>query len=304
MNNTEGVHISLDDLNKYCLQAKRLKLPNCKQVMTTMGGIHHSGFRGHGMDFLETRRYQPGDDIRTIDWKVTARLKKTHTKIFSGERERQVFFLVDYGPQMFFGTRKAFKSVVAARTTALLAGAAKNQGDRVGGLIFSTEPKKFRQLRPKGGQRGISYLLQAIVDGTSMQNSIFHEDYMNDALIQLQRISHPGSLIFILSDFQGMNKNTKQRISQLAKHNHIVGVFIYDKLEEKLPSSGIYDITDGQQTLKFNSADLHQRHQAYFEQYHTEIKNFFQQHHLQIISLATDDSIYDILQNKFNRIIH
>jgi uncharacterized protein (DUF58 family) len=299
--NTNGVHISLEELIRYCWQAPGLTLASRKQVLTTMGGIHHSGFRGHGIDFLETRRYLPGDDIRTIDWRVTARFKKTHTKVFCEERERPVFFLVDYGPQMFFGTQKAFKSVVAARAVALLACAAKDQGDRVGGLIFSPEPKNFRQLRPEGGQRGVSHLLQAMVDGTSMQNCVFREDYMDSALIRLQRIAHPGSLIFIFSDFQAMGANTEQRLSQLARHNHIVGVFIYDRLEPELPPPGLYDISDGKQALTINSADsqLCQRYQAQFNQRRAYITTFFQQRHLQLLSLATDDSVCDVLQHSF-----
>ena len=117
------------------------------------GGGYVSPYRGRGMEFEEVRAYQPGDDIRNMDWRVTARTGRPHTKLFREERERPVLFLVDLGPSMAFGTRVAFKSVVAARAAALLAWAARDNGDRIGGIVFAG--KRHRELRPAARERGM-----------------------------------------------------------------------------------------------------------------------------------------------------
>jgi uncharacterized protein (DUF58 family) len=286
--------VSLEELIQLRWQARSLSFSSRKKAMAIMGGSHHSGFRGHGMDFLETRRYLPGDDVRAIDWRVTARLKKTHTKVFTEERERPILILVDYSSSMFFGTRKTFKSVIAAKAAALLAWAAVEQGDRVGGLVFSSD--KSYQLRPQGGRHGVLRLLNALIQPISVSND--DKSNLTNALVQLQRVTHPGSLIFIISDFQSMNKQAEKHLTKLARHNHIMGLFIYDQMEKTLPPPGTYDITNGEQygIINSNSKQLQENYQQQFEQRHSDLKTFFQQRQLQFVSLATDQELVETIK--------
>ena len=129
---------------------------------SALAGSYRSRFRGRGVDFLESRNYQPGDDIRNMDWRVTARTGRAHTKVFQEERERPVLVAVDAGPSLFFGTRKRLKSVAAAELAAVIAWAAVRRGDRIGGFLFA--PGSHRELRPAGGRRGAMRMIQSLVD--------------------------------------------------------------------------------------------------------------------------------------------
>lgn len=158
-----GVRVSLQELLALRGEARRLDLAPRGKVLATRSGGHLSPFRGRGMEFDEARIYQPGDDPRNMDWRVTARAGRPHVKLFREERERPLWLLVDQGPAMRFGTRVAFKSVIAAQAAALLAWAAVDRGDRVGGLIFD-EQGRFEQ-KPAARTHGLLPLLQALAVG-------------------------------------------------------------------------------------------------------------------------------------------
>ena len=130
----QGVRLTVDELLALRRDALGLDLTSRYRVSSTLAGGYRSKFRGRGMDFDEVRTYQPGDDIRNIDWRVTARTGKPHTKLFKEERERPVFLLIDQSKHLFFGSRNALKSVVAARAASLLVWASINAGSRIGGI--------------------------------------------------------------------------------------------------------------------------------------------------------------------------
>ncbi len=146
-----GVILGSEELIRLRSQASLPGLAPQRRVMTTQTGPYASPFKGRGIDFAEVRAYLPGDDIRNIDWRVTARTGQPHTKLFREERERPVLLLVDLGASMRFGTRVAFKSVLAARAAALLGWAAVGHGDRVGGVVFAGQ--EHQELRPLGRER-------------------------------------------------------------------------------------------------------------------------------------------------------
>ena len=158
----EGISASLEELIQYHLAAKKRPLHQKQKAASPLAGQYTSTLYGRGLDFAETTAYTPGDDIRTMDWRVLARTGKPHTKRFHEEKERAVYFLVDYNESMFFGTRVTFKSVIAARATALLAWAACHQHDKVGGIIFSGDQQV--ELRPKIGKRGVLPLLKQLAN--------------------------------------------------------------------------------------------------------------------------------------------
>ena len=202
------------------------------------------------MEFDEARLYQPGDDIRSIDWRVTARSGKTHTKLFREERERPVFISVDNRLAMHFATRGVFKSVLAAKLAGLLAWAAEYHGDRIGGQIFSEH--ECRELKPQNGRHAVLRFLNALV---KPQNPIDKEFTLDQVLARLNQHARPGSLVYIISDFRGINDQAETHIAKLSEHCEVVLIFIYDPLESSLPTKGRYRFTDDERDVVIDTSD-------------------------------------------------
>ncbi|EIC19683.1 DUF58 domain-containing protein [Thiorhodovibrio frisius] len=209
-------------------------------------GQHRSRLRGRGMDYRESRHYQAGDDIRNMDWRITARAGHAHVKVFDEERERPVMVVADFGPGMFFASRGAFKSVMAARLAALIGWAAISHGDRIGALLFDGE---HRELQPSGGRRGQMRLIRALVaagdPGPGLAAST-HASELNRALARLRQVIRPGTLVWLLSDFTHADAETERHLSQLIRHNSLLAIEILDPLELAPPPPGRYRISDGQ----------------------------------------------------------
>jgi len=226
------------------------------RVRAPRAGGYRSPFKGRGMEFEESRRYQVGDDIRNMDWRVTARTGEPHTKLFREERERPVLFGVDFRRSMFFATRGAFKSVVACRLAALLAWRSSHQGDRVGGVLWSGTG--HRELRPRRGVRGVLGLISALCDAAAWTADDALDDRAEDAGLEpmaarLCRVAHPGSLVFLLSDFRGFGEPVQEMLAQTGRHSTLVLVMIHDPVEADLPAPGRYLLRDGDRELAIDS---------------------------------------------------
>ena len=202
------------------------------------------------MEFDEARLYQPGDDIRSIDWRVTARTGKTHTKVFCEERERPVFISVDNRPAMQFATRGVFKSVQAAKIAALLAWTAQHRGDRIGGQLFTDS--SCQELKPQNGKHAVlrffNALLKASVN-TELEMTLEH------ALARLVQHARPGSLVYIISDFRGINQKSENHLAKLSRHCDVVLIQVFDPLESHLPAKGRYRFTDEQRDAVIDTGD-------------------------------------------------
>lgn len=213
-------------------------------------GNYLSHFKGRGMEFDETRLYQAGDDIRAIDWRVTARTGKAHTKLFREERERPVFISIDHRPAMHFATRGVFKSVLAAKLAALLAWAAEAHGDRIGGQVFTHT--SCHELKPKNGKQGVLKLFNALVKTPHRGNG---EIFIEQALSRLAHHVRPGSMVYLISDFRGMNSQAEAHLAKLAQHCDVVLLFVYDSLESALPEKGCYRFTYDQRDITIDAND-------------------------------------------------
>ena len=245
----ELVSVSLKALIDLAKPASSLNLQHSQKRSRQSGG-YVSLFKGRGMEFDEARLYQPGDDIRTIDWRVTARTGKTHTKVFREERERPVFISVDNRLTMHFATRGVFKSVLAAKLAGLLAWAAEYQGDRIGGQLFSEH--ECHELKPQNGRHAVLRFLNALVKPHNPLNKAFTLDQV---LARLTQHARPGSLVYIISDFRGINDQAETHIAKLSQHCEVVLIFIYDPLESNLPTKGRYRFTDDERDVVFDSSD-------------------------------------------------
>ena len=272
-----------------------------------LSGLLASKFRGRGTDFAEVRIYQPGDDVRTIDWRVTARTQIPHTKMFQEEKERPVLILVDQSASMFFGSKIAFKSVAAAEAAALIAWTTLDWGDRVGGIVFSES--KHREVRPRRNKHSVLRLLNEIHDFNhllSMQvlkkeQASAEVNYLAEALRNVRRVAKHGSAIFVISDYRSFNELARIHIRQLARHNDIVGILIFDPLEKSLPVPDLYTITNGTSKARINTADrrYRQQYEKSYGEYIAELRGEFARIKSPLLELSTIEPIGHAISNRF-----
>ncbi len=279
--------------------AKRLRTPPT-QIKAARAGQRLSQFKGRGMEFDEARPYQPGDDIRSIDWKVTARTQKTHTKVFRQERERPVHIWVDNRHAMQFGTKTCFKSVIAAQVATLLAWNTIAQSDRVGGMVFSEQ--QHDEFRPKMGRSSVLQLIHLLSQATQGQDAEKSVDALNHALYRLRRTVKPGSLIYLLSDFNDVEDRQLTQIAQLTRHNDVALVHIYDAIEANLPPSGTYYLQSLTKKLciQTKSDTVRRQYEQSFKQKQDDLKQFCQKHRLRFLTIATHQNPIELMQNWLN----
>ena len=225
----------------------------------TFGGPYLTKLKGRGMEFAEARSYQHGDDVRHIDWRVTARTGRTHTKLFREERERPVLLVLDLARPMFFGSCQRLKSVQAARLAALMGWRALLRGDRVGGVMYSE--KIHREFKPRGDRRYFLRLLSNIIsehncvvdEMTKGEWNFISKFLFAEALRRVRHVAQPGSLIYIFSDFSGFNAECRKHLFQLSKHSQLEAYIVTDPLEKEAPPAGLYVMSDGEATAWVNS---------------------------------------------------
>jgi uncharacterized protein (DUF58 family) len=286
-----NVRVSVEDLIGLRRRVEGLRLRRGRPSHSTITGAHRSRFRGRGMDYLESRHYQAGDDIRNMDWRVTARAGRPHVKLYEEERERPVVVLVDLGPSMFFGTRGAFKSVVAARLAALLGWAAIANHDRIGALLFNGE---HHELQPAGGRHSIMRLIRALVlagDPASGLSRPADPGALSKALARLRRVARPGSLVFLISDFYSMDGESGRHLAQLHRHSDLVACHVADPLEVAPPPAGRYGVTDGSRTalLDTRSQPGRKAYLDHLERHRAEIMGLTTERGIPLIRFSTED---------------
>jgi len=281
-------------------QARSIPL-DIHKILSSQSGAYLSPFRGRGMEYDQSRLYQAGDDIRNVDWRVTARSGKTYTKQFREERERAVIMWVDYRQPMRFATRGVFKSVLAARAATLLSWSAVQQGDRVGGLIF--DEYKHRELRPSNGDKGALHIIKQLCHfddhgqpGASVAETT--DGSATAALLRLRRVARPGSMVFLISDFHELGEQGESHLMQLTRHNDVIMIFIYDPLESELPAAGRYRISDGvhERELDAGNKAVRREHQDRFKHHVGYLQSLSRRYGMSLIQCATDQDIEQMLR--------
>ena len=294
----EGITwISPQSLIQLRLSASKLPL-NSGKIHAKQGGAYLSSFKGRGMEFDESRMYLPGDDIRSMDWKVTARTNQPHTKVFREERERPVLLWLDLNPSMFFATRGAFKSVLATKVASLLAWSTVNINDRLGALIFSGD--QHTEIRPKRGKSAALDFIRRSCDHPAWNNSNEPQQprNMNMAASRLRKVAKPGSLIFLISDFREMDEQARSHIVNLSRHNNLVLIHIYDPFEAALPVSGQYRVSDGVNDISLNTANkkLRSTYHSRFAEHQQQLIQLCRQHRIHWLPVSTEDDVLESLQ--------
>jgi uncharacterized protein (DUF58 family) len=268
------------------------------RIRSGSSGSYLSPFKGRGMEFDEVRPYMQGDDVRTLDWRVTARTGRAHTKMFREERERAVLLWIDLRRPMFFATRGAFKSVRAAQAAAILGWCAVHQGDRLGAMIFSEQDHV--ELRPKRGTPPLLHFLKQVSAHPAWHagKTADNPKALNQSLARMGAVVQPGSLIVLLSDFSGIDAQSEAHLAHLARHNELILIDIHDPLEVELPPSGNYRVSDGENFLGVATADIALRtryHEAY-EQQRADLQALCHRHHMTLLPMMTGEDPQDVLQ--------
>jgi uncharacterized protein (DUF58 family) len=299
-NSPKGPYIQLKDLLN--LRFRRLKLSHTpRQAQSSvMSGSYRTRIRGRGIDFSEVRQYQAGDDVRAIDWRVTARTGITHTKLYTEERERPVLIFCDQRYNMFFGSKVRFKAVQAANLASLLAWSYQANGDRVGGLVANcAEHKEFR---PKQNNTAVLRLLDAIYQSNQLlkpqqqPNDIIH---INLLMANLRRIAKPGSAVYIISDFIDFDDDTAKQLSLLSRHCDVQALWITDPLEQHLPKSGNYKVINLGRSTRVNASNNNNRN-AYadkFIQHQKVLEKSFRELNINLLPVSTQDDPHDALHS-------
>ncbi len=275
-----------------------------RKIVAAQGIGYRSRVRGRGMEFAEVRSYQPGDDIRSIDWRVTARTGKPHTKLFHEERERPTLVALDYRRPMFFATRGQFKAVKASQLAALIAWHTLRQGDRLGAFLFSEA--RHTELRPQSGKRAVLSLLRTMVNDPVWQRNL-HQPFepqqrLFQTLIRLRRVVRPGSAVIIISDFAQWDKAVEKQLTLLGRSNDLTLILCYDPLEQQLPPAGIYPVSNGQQQMHISTVSnvVRQQYAQHFSDHLQRIKLFCQNHSARFDSCATTETATDCFQRIFS----
>ncbi|MSP27484.1 MAG: DUF58 domain-containing protein [Methylococcales bacterium] len=268
---SERVSASLKTLIDLAQPAAGLNLKRLSMRSSQSGG-YVSRFKGLGMDFEESRMYQAGDDIRSIDWRVTARTGETHTKVFREERERPVFISVDNRAAMHFATRGVFKAVLAVKLAGLIAWAAQHQGDRIGGQLFSDS--QCSELKPQNGKHAVLRFLNTLANGNTVSAEA-KPISLEQVLARLAQHVHSGSLVYIISDFRGINDAAELHLAKLSQHCEVVLIFIYDALESNLPTKGRYRFTDEHRDVVIDTSDS-QRLSVYHQHFEERLNHLQQ----------------------------
>lgn len=276
------------------------------RVNSLQTGAYVSHFRGRGMEFDESRPYQPGDDPRSIDWRVTARSTTAYTKLFREERERPVLVMVDLRASMHFATKGCFKSVNASRAAALLAWAAHHRGDRLGGLIFGDTT--HRELKPKLGRQAALRFVHQLVEHPDWQmrerpDGGDGEMQLTQAMSSLRRVARPGSLVVVLSDFQGLSRAAQSYLSSVARHNEVLALFINDPIERELPPPGRYRLVTGEDEMAIDTFTKAARtdYKNAFEERSHELEVFCHRYGIHLMPLSTEDDPVATLQTALGR---
>ncbi len=265
---SNGVELTMAELLYYQNKTALIDLAARKNVNGQMSGNYLSRNKGRGMEFDEVRHYQSGDDIRAIDWRVTARTGKTHTKLFREELERPVLIATDLSASMHFGSQLLFKSVQASHLASLVAWHAKNRGDRLGGIVFNQN--EHIELKPRSRKEGVLHYIHALttlhkhqhmhqfaVEATDKEkpDNTHSISYFSDNCARIRQIAKPGSLVYLITDAQ-LIKNTSSKhqqdalrhLTNISKHCELVVCLIADPLEQNLPHSAVklnVTFTDG-----------------------------------------------------------
>lgn len=292
-----NIYADLKQLVSLQHQASGFSFLPRQPVHSVLSGRHSSRLRGRGLNFEELRHYRAGDDIRTMDWKVTNRTKKPHVRVYTEERERPVLLLIDQRINMFFGSQLKMKSVVAAELAAIAAWRVLSVGDRVGALVFNDTG--VVETRPQRSRKTVMQILSNTIKanhtlsadcGVEQNNA-----QLNLVLKEAERLCGHDYLVVIISDLSGWNTETVKRIKRLARHNDVMASLVFDPLEKALPDSSRLVLSDGDMQIQVDvdKGDLKGKYTDHFVSTVNFLQAELNKHGIPVMPMNTHDPVQD-----------
>jgi uncharacterized protein (DUF58 family) len=283
------------EVSELLKKVRALEIKSRRLTNHLFTGEYHTAFRGQGMAFKEVREYQPGDDVRFIDWNVSARMDHTYSKIFEEERELSVFLLIDVSASSLFGTFKQSKKDLITEMAALLAFSAVSNNDKAGLIFFSNKVEKY--IPAKKGKEHVLYMLREMItfQPRSSQTDI------TKAIAYLNRVTRHKSIVFILSDFA--DAGYEQTLKVAAKRHDIIGIQVHDKRDIDLPKMGLLQLQDAEtgRSILLNTSDVVMRaeYNRQFNKIQEDARHIFRLAGADLVQLATGDDYVKALQQFF-----
>ncbi len=303
LNKNPNIFLTLERLLKFEWFSSVINLGAGNQKSNSvLSGRYASRLRGRGLDFEEARPYIIGDDIRNIDWNVTAKTGKTHTKVFTEEKEKPAFIFVDQSTTMGFGSHNKTKAVVAGELASIIAHKIKKGGDRIGGMVYTGD--NYELITPKRDSRNIVYFLQKIVDAN---RSIYEpktydfEKSLTEVIAKINNVVTHDFVVFIISDFYRYSDSVLQYLSELSLHNDIVLIKVFDTLEEQIPSEKLV-VTNKTHQINLNGKNqqLKEKLETSFEENYKNFKSELEKYKINIFKINTTDPIEEQLIEVFS----
>ena len=300
---TSGIYVQLDELVRLQHKASGFSFLPRQPVHSILSGQHASKLRGRGLNFEELRNYLPGDDTRNIDWKVTARTRTPYVRVYTEEKDRTVWLLVDQRVGMFFGSRQRMKSVVAAEVAAISAWRVLSVGDRVGALVF--DDSEVSVIPPHRSRERVMQILKQVVKKNHALSA--HPDLkpdagkLNEALKQVSHLARHDCLVCLITDGDGVNSETRRHITRLSEHNDVLTALVYDPLEKDMPSAGRLRFANdvGQLEADTSNRKLRLAFQNEFEKKLERIQSASRRFSIPVLKLDTNTPVADQLRDAF-----
>ena len=270
-----GVHVDLAELIDMRHRVREVQLFSSPARRSPLIGLHHSKLRGRGVDFDQVRIYQPGDDVRTIDWRVTARTREPHTKLFHEERERPVFIMVEQSQRLFFGT----------------------------GLVFSDQ--EHHEIKPRRSKQSLLQLLSRLARANQALGSpaAAQREGFSLALRRAREVLRPGSLVVILCDERTLSDTAEQQIALLARHTDLILMPVSDPLDHALPAAGLLRFAEqgAQLELDTHASDLRQAYREMGEARSARWERLAQKLGVLLLPLSTQEGMIEQLRDYLQR---
>ena len=299
----EGVYVSLSELLKFGYMPKNFNIRPNGAVLTKLSGRHQSGMRGRGMDFSEMKQYVQGDDTRNMDWKATRRTGKPYIRVYNEERDRNVWLVVSQMNSMFFGSQVRMKSVCAAHTAALIAFKALEMADRVGAVVYNNDEVKF--FKATSSRNNLVQVMTEIERQNHLLNASNGDNgksNLGNALKTLSALAKHDDLVVLIGDGRAMDEETAKHITRINTHNDVIGVLVYDPMEEEIVKSTSLFFTDGVDTVDVDSSS-----RQFIERYRERLsgrKESFQKlsrkNALPVLSISTEFPVLDQLYEQLS----
>ncbi|MBT8070939.1 MAG: DUF58 domain-containing protein [Gammaproteobacteria bacterium] len=302
-NRHAGVYVHLDELIRLQHKSSGFSFLPRQPVHSVLSGRHTSKLRGRGLNFEELRDYLPGDDTRNIDWKVTARTRTPYVRVYTEEKDRAVWLLVDQRVGMFFGSQQQMKSVVAAQVAAISAWRVLSVGDRVGALVFNDTD--ISVIPPHRSRERVMQILKQVVEKNQSLSANAElrpaPGKLNEVLKQISQLARHDCLVCLITDADGLDDESRKYITRLSEHNDVLAAFIYDPLEKEMPAAGRLRFADDKGQLETDTSNrkLRSGFQNVFEQKLQRMQSASRRLAIPVLSLHTGSPVAEQMREAF-----